>query len=186
MESFCRTVACVTLIFLKYKKAELKVNIFLCFSCSYWVMYKILIIWIAMTRENSQHKSNWTMGNLYTCVFKISGMVLYCLMNMYPVPYLEEYKKISVTNKDWGSFITDKVSNINLPDYKSDKFVMRQLNRIESTKSFRSACEKLMNVNKLSENKYQWRHITWIFIKERQYVKYKKTLLKVIYKYLSS
>ena len=82
-------------------------------------------------------------------------MVLYCLMNMYPVPYLEEYKKISVTNKDWGSFITDKVSNINLPDYKSDKFVMRQLNRIESTKSFRSACEKLMNVNKLSENKYQ-------------------------------
>ena len=38
-------------------------------------------------------------------------------MNMYPVPYLEEYKKISATNKDWGSFITDKVSNINLPDY---------------------------------------------------------------------
>ena len=44
-------------------------------------------------------------------------MVSYCLMNMYPVPYLEEYKKISATNKDWGSFITDKVSNINLPDY---------------------------------------------------------------------
>ena len=57
------------------------------------------------------------MGNFYHCVFKISEMVSYCLMNMYPVPYLEEYKKISATNKDWGSFITDKVSNINLPDY---------------------------------------------------------------------
>ena len=35
---------------------------------------------------------------------------------MHQVPYLEEYKKISATSKDLGSFITDKVSSINLLD----------------------------------------------------------------------
>ena len=51
---------------------------------------------------------------------------------MYPVPYLEEYKKNSATNKEWGSFITDKVSNINLPDYNARQIyhVATQWNRI--------------------------------------------------------
>ena len=51
---------------------------------------------------------------------------------MYPVQYLEEYEKISATNKDWGSFITDKVSNINLPDYNARQIyhVATQWNRI--------------------------------------------------------
>ena len=72
------------------------------------------------------------MDNFYPCVFKISGVVSFCLINMYLVPYLEEYKKISATNKDWGSFITDKVSNINLPDYNAKQVchVTTQRNRI--------------------------------------------------------
>ena len=51
---------------------------------------------------------------------------------MYPVQYLEGYKKISATNKDWGSFITDEVSNINLPDYNARQIyhVTTQWNRI--------------------------------------------------------
>ena len=48
-------------------------------------------------------------------------MVLYCLINMYTVPHLEEYKKISATSKHRESFITGKVSNINLPDYNTRK-----------------------------------------------------------------
>ena len=73
------------------------------------------------------------MGNLYPCVFKlILYIVLYCLTNMHQVPYLEEYKKISATNKDWGSFLTDKVSNINLLDYNARQIchVATQWNRI--------------------------------------------------------
>ena len=59
-------------------------------------------------------------------------MVLYCLINMYPVPHLEEYKTISPTSKDRGSFIADKVSNINLPDYYTRQIchVVNQRNRI--------------------------------------------------------
>ena len=59
-------------------------------------------------------------------------MALYHLINMYPVPYLQEYKKISAKNKDWGSFITDKVPNINLPDYNARQIchVATQWNRI--------------------------------------------------------
>ena len=132
MESFCYAVACVNLLLLKYKKAKLKVNTFLCFSCSYYVICKDLIIWSAMLSGNPQHKSKWVIGNLYPCVFKLSGMVLYCLINMYPVPHLEEYKTISATSKDRGSFITDKVSNINLPDYYTRQIchVVNQRNRI--------------------------------------------------------
>ena len=72
------------------------------------------------------------MDNLYPCVFKISGMVLYSFINMYPVPYLEEYKKISATHKDWGSFITDRVSSINLLDYNAKQIchVATRWNRI--------------------------------------------------------
>ena len=71
---------------------------------------------------------------------------------MYPVPYLEEYKKISATNKDWGSFITDKVSNINLPDYNVRQIchVATQWNRINEVvkKCLRKANECKQTVRK--------------------------------------
>ena len=51
---------------------------------------------------------------------------------MYLISYLEEYKIITTTNKDWGSFITDKVSNNNLPDDNAKQIchVVTQWNQI--------------------------------------------------------
>ena len=126
-------------------------------------MYEILIIWISKFQE-------------------------WFLINIFPVPYLGQFKKISATNKDWGSFMIDKVWNINLPDYNARKIcnVATQWNRINEIvkKYLQKAPSDRLSTDECRQTvrkKYQRRHITWIFIKERRCETHKKTLLKVIY-----